>query len=179
MILHIIDRLMCIRSADLLVAAIPDDTQNDILERKLAEYPVQVFRGSELDVLDRYYQCARKYGMDHIVRATGDNPFVDPEEADFLIQAHIAGDFDYSCCFPEFGGKLPVGVGVEVFSFAALERSWREGTKSNHREHVNEYMQENASLFRVNFSSGSGKHQYPDIQMTIDTREDLERLRNL
>lgn len=176
MIFHCIDRLSRIKSANLLVVAIPNDSANDILAEKLALYPVKTFRGSESDVLDRYYQCAKVYHMDQIIRATGDNPFVDAAEADFLIESHLKGHYDYSCCFPTFGGRLPLGVGVEIFSFTALERSWVEGKHANHREHVNEYIQENPALFKVNFSAGSGKAIYEDTPLTVDTLEDFERL---
>jgi spore coat polysaccharide biosynthesis protein SpsF len=175
MIYHCVDRLLQVQLAKVLVVAIPDDQENDILEKKLAEYPVEVFRGSESDVLDRYYKCAQKYSMDQIIRATGDNPFVDPEEADLLIQDHLNGDYDYSCCFPEFGGKLPTGVGVEIFKFSALETSWYQGKMPHHREHVNEYIQENVSIFKVNYFPGSNSFRLPEKSLTVDTVEDFKQ----
>lgn len=175
MIYHCIDRLLQIKYAHMLVVAIPDNSDNDVLDKVLLEYPVKVFRGSESDVLDRYFKCAREYGMNHVVRATGDNPFVDPAEADLLIQSHLAGDFDYSCCFPEFGGRLPKGVGVEIFKSSALERSWHEGRSRNHREHVNEYIQENVSIFKVNYFPGSNSFRLPEKSLTVDTVEDFKQ----
>ena len=95
-------------------------------------------------MLDRYYQCAIQYGFRHIVRLTGDNPFPDMEELDNLIALHLSAGTDYANSF----ASLPIGVGAEIFTFEALERSWREGDAPHHLEHVNEYLLEHPEIFR-------------------------------
>lgn len=132
---------------------------------------VPVFRGDEGDVLDRYYQCAREFGLDPVIRATGDNPFVDPEECDRLVALREAQALDYASAFPEFGSGLPIGVGLEVFTFAALERSWRDAKAPRHREHVNEYIQENPGLFRCGVLKAPASKQSPELSLTVDTPE--------
>lgn len=144
-----------------------------------AELGVEVFRGHETDVLDRYYRCALALGMDPVVRATGDNPFVDAQECDRLVALRGARGLDYASAFPEFGSGLPLGVGLEVFTFAALERSWREATAPRHREHVNEYMQENPALFRQAVLEAPAEKRSPGLSLTVDTLEDFARAERL
>jgi spore coat polysaccharide biosynthesis protein SpsF len=144
-----------------------------------AELGVEVFCGHETDVLDRYYRCALKRGFDSIVRATGDNPFVDAEECDRLVLLREDRSLDYASAFPEFGSGLPVGVGLEVFTFAALERTWRESTAPPHREHVNEYMQVNPKLFRQAVLEAPPQKRAPELSLTVDTPEQFARAERL
>lgn len=179
MVQWVIERLQTCRRANVLVAATTTLAQDQPLAELAQALGVPVFRGSENDVLDRYYQCNQTFQFDHIVRATGDNPFVDPEECDRLIALHLAEASDYSCAFPEFGSGLPRGVGVEVFTRAALERSWREGHQANHREHVDEYIQENPALFRIAVLKSPAHKRAPDVSLTVDTEADFQRAQRL
>jgi len=122
-------------------------------------------------VLDRYYQCACHYSFDHVVRLTADNPFTDIEELERLIGQHLAEGNDYTHSF----GYMPLGVGAEMFSFAALEKSAREGHAPNHREHVNEYIQENPGIFRISLLEVSATKKQPGLRLTVDTQEDYLR----
>ena len=99
---------------------------------------------------------------------TADNPFPDIEELDNLIDLHLRSHADYTHSF----GVLPVGVGAEIFTFNALEESYKKGMKKNHREHVNEYIQENPDLFKINILSVPEEKHRPDVRLTVDTRED-------
>jgi len=71
--------------------------------------------------------------------------------------------------------KLPVGVGAEIFSFPALERSFLEGIAPHHREHVNEYILENRALFRTGRLTVPQAKRRPEVRLTVDTPEDLRR----
>jgi spore coat polysaccharide biosynthesis protein SpsF len=158
----------------MLVLATSVDPSNDGLAEHAKQRGTICFRGSEEDVLDRYYQAAKAFDFEHIVRATGDNPFVDYEEGQTLISHHLAGGYDYSCNFPSEGGLLPAGVGLEVFSFACLERSWRMGLAPHHREHVNEYVLENRRAFKFGIPKTPKCKQGPDLVMTVDTPQDFD-----
>ncbi len=171
MLVHILDRLKTARSAGLLAVATTVRERDDAVEAVALAEGVACFRGDENDVLDRYYRAARLYRLEHVVRATADNPFVDPEEIDRLVALHLAERADYTHAF----GELPVGVGAEVFSFAALSRSWEEGTLPNHREHVNEYIQENPGRFRIVRLSVPPEKRSPALRLTVDTPEDFAR----
>lgn len=171
MLAWIVDRLRLCREAATLVLATSDRDDDDAVAKLGAELDLPVFRGDLDDVLDRYVACARHFALDAVVRATGDNPFVDWEEADRLIRLFRAGGWDYASAFPSFGSGLPIGIGVEIMSVAALDRSWHEGTQPHHREHVNEYIQENPTLFAQTVLTAPPDKTAPDLSFTVDTAE--------
>lgn len=176
---RVFDRLRRCVHAERLILATGDTPENDPVADLAKRLDVDVFRGSEDDVLDRYFRCARHFGLTHIVRATGDNPFVDPEEVDRLIFMCRAAGLDYVHAFSE--GGLPVGIGAEIMTMDALERSWRHGAAPRHREHVNEYILENPGLFRWATLDAPPEKRAPSLRLTVDTPEDFalaERLLN-
>jgi spore coat polysaccharide biosynthesis protein SpsF len=118
------------------------------------------YRGSANDVLDRYYQTARRHRADVIVRITADCPLIDPALIDRSVYALVAGrsddqiklkhnhmtsvyyDFVANRLPPPWGRTLPIGLDTEVFTFVALERAWKEANRSYQREHVTPYFYE-------------------------------------
>jgi spore coat polysaccharide biosynthesis protein SpsF len=172
---HILFRLKYLKHDAKVVIATSTSPKDDRVQDFCKAHDVECFRGSELNVLERYYFCSKKYGFYHIVRLTGDNPFTDIEELDNLIDLHMRTKSDYTHSF----GVLPIGVGAEIFTFKALEESYLKGTMDNHREHVNEYIQEHPELFNISVLSVDKKKNRPDIRLTVDTREDLKRARDI
>ena len=168
---HVLDRLSLLEFPVKKVVATSDLAQDAAIVQHCLNKRVDVFRGSESDVLDRYYQCARHYSFDHVIRLTADNPFTDIEELRRLIEQHLADSNEYTHSF----GYMPLGVGAEIFSFAALEKSSQEGHAPNHREHVNEYIQENPNIFRIGLLEVSGAKKKPALRLTVDTQEDYLR----
>jgi len=168
---HIIFRLSYLRHTAKVVIATSNHPRDDILELYSRSRSVSFWRGSEQDVLERYYLCAKQHGFNHIVRLTGDNPFVDIEEIDHLIDLHLERHSEYTHSFD----SLPVGCGAEIFSFKALERSYFCGKKPNHREHVNEYIQENPELFRIASLRVPSKKNRHDLRLTVDTEDDYKK----
>lgn len=176
---HVLERLMSVRASQTLVLTTSDKPADTPLVDFARNLGVKTFRGSEADVLDRYYRCAQAYDLAHVVRATGDNPFVDPEECERLIRFYLEKNLSYAAGFSALGCNLPIGIGVEIMSFAALETSWREGTAPHHREHVNEFILENLSRFRSAAPPCSPDKAGPELSFTIDTQEDLDRATQL
>ena len=168
---HILLRLATLRRTVTTVIATSDTTRDDVVAEFCAAHSVNCFRGSEQNVLDRYYQCARAYNFQHIIRLTGDNPFPDIEELDQLITLHLAGHFDYSNSF----ANLPVGVGAEIFTFAALQQSWQQGKEAHHLEHVNEYMLEHPEIFATALLTVGTVKNKPHVRLTVDTADDYQR----
>ncbi len=155
-----------------MVVATSDKTQDDAIARQCEQMGVRCFRGSEEDVLDRYYRCAVACGFAHVIRLTGDNPCPDTEALEQLVALHLRSGADYTHSF----GELPVGMGGEIFRFETLEDSWREGKAPHHREHVNEFVLEQPSRFHtVKLDIPPGKHA-PTLRFTIDSREDYQRI---
>lgn len=165
---HIFFRLKSLRHRVAIVLATSHLSKDDEVERYCRENGICCFRGSEENVLERYYFCAKEYGFKNIVRLTADNPFVDVEELDNLIDLHYHNNADYSSSYQ----SLPVGVGAEIFTFAALEQSYSNGKALHHLEHVDEYILENARKFHIDTLKVDGVKNRPKIRLTIDTEAD-------
>jgi len=155
-----------------LVIATSDQAQDDAIASQCEQMDVRYFRGSDEDVLDRYYQCAAVNGFSQVIRLTGDNPCPDTEELLQLAALHLTSVADYTHSF----GELPIGVGAEIFKFEALQNSWREGRAAHHREHVNEYIIEHPSGFRIMKLDVAPDKHAPNLRLTIDTQEDYRRI---
>ncbi|MSP24325.1 MAG: acylneuraminate cytidylyltransferase [Myxococcales bacterium] len=173
MIERIVERLRRCRSVDVLVLATSTSpAETPLLEWALA-HDVTVFRGSESDVLDRYVACARAHELDLVVRATGDNPFVDPESLDGLVQVFADSDASYGSALTGHGSGLPIGVGVEVMTRDALEDSANDGREPHHREHVNEYILENIARFGLAIYRAKAALHAPELTLSVDTPQDF------
>jgi spore coat polysaccharide biosynthesis protein SpsF len=168
---HIFYRLSYLRYPAQLVLATSELPDDDIVAAFCKKNNVKCFRGSEEDVLERYYQCASQQAFNHIVRITGDNPFLDIEEIDRLIDLHMQEHAAYSHSYD----ALPWGCASEIFTFEAMEQSFLHGRKPHHREHVNEYIQENPDLFSIASLQVPSSKNRPDIRLTVDTQKDYEK----
>jgi spore coat polysaccharide biosynthesis protein SpsF len=168
---HVIGRLSQLPKCWPVVVATSTDVRDDVIVEWCQHAQVATFRGREDDVLDRYVQCAHALGFNQVVRLTADNPFTDLIELDRLMQYHLAEGFDYTHSF----GMMPLGVGAEIFSRAALDRSHAEGLGLHHREHVNEYIQEHPELFRIGVLDVPLGKRAPNLRLTVDTDDDLRR----
>jgi spore coat polysaccharide biosynthesis protein SpsF len=174
MLYHCITRLNSV--GDVYVATTNLERDTPIAE--LAEVEkVRCYRGSEKDVLGRYYETAKRNNIEVILRATADNPLVCPDEAKRVVQKIVNNNLDYVSGLHEIDGVgLPVGAGVEAMSFAALEESWQNGVEAHHREHVNEYILENQNRFQTVFMKCRLENSCPELHLTVDTEEDFARV---
>lgn len=178
MLWHIIHRLKRIKNANQLIIATTNNPKDQVIINFALKHGLNYFVGSENDVLNRHYQTAKEFKLDHIVRATADNPLVDPQEAEKLIKLHLREEADYSSNKTEdFASGLPRGVGLEIFSFSSFEKSWQDGKKLHHREHVNEYILENPEKFKISILKVPKKKTAPHLELTVDTPEDLKKIR--
>ncbi len=168
---HIIDRLKELTEEASIVIATSDLPGDDAVEQFCREKGVLCFRGSESNVLSRYYECAVKYGFSDIVRLTADNPFVDAEEVGRLIAYHKECGNEFTESF----SQLPIGVGAEIFSFAALKEDMEKASMPHHFEHVDEYILENMEKFKTGVLQVPESKHMPDVRLTVDTQEDYEK----
>jgi len=169
---HVLYRLSKLKHSTKIVIATTDLEQDNDIEDFCIENDVRYFRGSELNVLERYYLCAKQNSFDHVVRITGDNPFIDIYELDNLIKLHLDTSADYSRSF----AQLPKGCGSEIFNYTALEKSYKLGNKENHKEHVNEYIEENEDEFQISELTVKKEKNRPDLSLTVDTKEDYDQV---
>ena len=134
-----------------------------------------VFRGDEKDVLSRYVLSTKKHQVDIVVRITADDPFKPPWVIDRLIKYIIDGKYDYASNTIE--PTFPEGLDVEVFTSEALLKADKYAKKNSEREHVTPYIWKNSSIF--NCYSEIAESDLSWARLTIDYKEDLERLRKI
>jgi spore coat polysaccharide biosynthesis protein SpsF len=169
---HCVGRLTA--SGTPVVVATTTNGEDDMLAALAAELGVQVFRGSVNDVLGRYVAAAAAFGFDPIIRATGDNPGVDGDAPRRVLDALASNDVDY---VREEG--LPLGASVEGITLAALRRASTEAVLAADREHVTTYVRRHPDGFpEITLTVPAHLHA-PHVSLTVDTPDDLERVRRL
>ncbi len=172
---YVVTQLQFSKNIEKIVIATTDNQVDDLLIDYATKKSISIFRGSEKDVLDRYYKCAKKYNFSIIVRITSDNPLIDPEIIDQVITKFKSKNIDFIS--NEHPPTLPQGFAVEVFSFNALENSWKNAKKNSEREHVSPYMYNNPDLFKLynmNFNTDLNH-----IRCTLDRENDFLFLEKL
>ena len=149
MLQRIIDRVSVTPSVDEVIVATSDKKENDKLCEWLEGFPeVGLFRGSENDVLDRFYKCARYHEADIIIRITADDPLKDASIIEYAINYLLPRKhLDY--CSNTILSTYPEGLDIEIIRFSALERAWKEATLFSEREHVTPYIWKNQNLFNI------------------------------
>ena len=138
MLWHVVHRLRKAKLIDKVVVATTDRPVDDPIVDFCQEDGLACFRGDERDVLDRFYQAARVHHADVVIRITADCPLIDPAVVDRVVERFQQGDCDYASNASPY--TYPDGLDTEVFSFAALERAWRDASKPSEREHVTPYL---------------------------------------
>lgn len=177
MLARVVERAARIEGVHQVVVATTDDARDDDIVEACRSLDVSVYRGSETDVLDRYYQAAVQYAADVVIRITADCPLLDPEVSGKVLAEFLAHRPDYAS--NSIVRTYPRGLDSGVMSFDALERTWREATQAYEREHVTIYMYEHPEKFRLlSVESGLDKN-YSDYRWTVDTPEDLEFVRSV
>jgi spore coat polysaccharide biosynthesis protein SpsF len=164
---HVIERARAMDGVGAVVVATCEDNQPIV--DLAASLGVQSFVGSESNVLDRYYLSALQAGGDYIVRITGDNPFTDVEYGSMAIEIALESGTDLTSI-----SGLPLGAGVEVIKFTALETAWKEGSTAYHFEHVTPYIKEHSELFSIQRHPVNLRRCAKDLRLTVDTPEDYD-----
>ena len=165
---YLLDRVDQSQRLDGVVVATTDRDEDEAIEQFCLERGVACYRGSSEDVLGRYWGAAKEAGAEVVVRLTGDNPLIDPEMIDWVVGEFVAADVDYASNTLERG--FARGMDVEVFTIGALERAQAETDRPYDREHVTPYFYGNPDKFRL---------KSVEQRLTVDTREDLERIRQV
>lgn len=175
MLQRIIERIEACPEINTVVVAMTTASSDDVLERWIcANSKCAVYRGSENDVLDRFYQCAKQFSASIIVRVTADDPMKDPDiisEALKWLETDPTLDYCSNTLHPTY----PEGLDIEVFRFEALERAHSDAVLPSDREHVTPYIWRNPSLFRLKNIESS--RDLSSWRWTVDKPEDLEFVR--
>jgi spore coat polysaccharide biosynthesis protein SpsF len=144
---HVVRRVKKVSDVSEVVVATSVNTADAIISDACKKLDVRVFRGSEQDVLDRYYQASVPLHPDHVVRVTADCPMIDPQVIDTVIGRHLEAGADYTS--NTVTPTYPDGEDVEIFTMGALEKAWKFARLISEREHVTPYMRNNPQLFKL------------------------------
>lgn len=166
---RVIERLKTFSKADDLIVATTNTFNDDVTCKLLDKIDVKYFRGSEHNVLKRYYLCALEYEATQIIRATADDPLTDIELLEKMFSSHLEHESDYT-----FSSGYPVGVQEEIVTFNALKKCYKKSTKENHFEHVLEYIQENKNEFKTNILKAPKELDRENVRVTLDTQIDYD-----
>jgi len=175
MLWHVINRVKYSKLINKIVIATSTNKKDDVIEEFCKSNNIDFYRGSEMDVLDRYYQAAKVFKASLIVRITSDCPLIDPEVVDLVIKTHLSSDVDYTSNNIE--RTFPRGLDTEVFKFSALEKAYKEAVAPYQREHVTVYIYENPYLFRLNNVKNDKDISY--LRWTVDEKADLHFVREI
>lgn len=176
---HEIDRLKKCKEIDEIVIATTDKEDDDKIVNEAKKLSVKYFRGSENDVLSRFYYSAKENNADIIVRVTSDCPCIDYEILDKMLiyfkDKYKEKQVDYLS--NTIKRTYPRGYDIEIFTFSALEKSYINAEKEYEREHVTPYIYDKTNnFFKLSFEN---KEDYSKYRVTLDTIEDFIVIKNI
>lgn len=174
---HVIARARAVPGVNEVVVATTEDPDDTIIEQAARLHSATAFRGSETDVLDRYYRAASHVGADIVIRITSDCPLFDPVLVGVMIDrfrvelgAQVPADYLSNTMTRSY----PRGFDAEVFTFASLARAWREAAAPSEREHVTPYLYRHPEIFRL--VGYVGARDLSHYRLTLDTDDDWRLL---
>lgn len=174
---HDVERIRQAKRVEDIIIATTTNPEDEAIAEVARRCQVKLFKGSEQDVLDRYYQAARAFEVEHIIRITSDCPLVDPFVIDEVIACYEQGHYDIITNVPNEWEKMtyPRGLDLEIFSFEWLEKAWREAKDSYDREHVSPYIYDHAQT-RYYYRY---ERDYSMYRWTLDTEADWQVIQNI
>jgi len=155
-----------------IVLATSDFPENNSLEEAASQLGISCYRGSEEDVLSRYYEAAKANSLEVIVRVTGDNPLIDGAWIRSYTDQYVQMASENLYMSTSIGKTLPIGMSFEIFHFKMLEAAWSKATDPREREHVTPFFYTNPALydmFPVAYEVDRSMYR-----LTVDTAEDLK-----
>nr|WP_256437692.1 NTP transferase domain-containing protein [Polynucleobacter sp. MWH-UH2A] len=168
------------RLVNKVLLATTDLERDDELVRIAESLGIEVYRGSEQDVLERFVLAGKKYNASLIVRICADNPFVDPEEIDRLISFYRNNECDYACNHRAlFGSHYSDGFGAEILSFKLMVEIADRAVEKRHREHVTLFLVENPADYVIKAVPAPSGLNKPEMRFDIDTLGDYEYIKSL
>ncbi len=166
---RVVERAMCARLLDQVAVATTDRPSDNAVAQFCVNLNVACFRGSQDDVLDRYYRAAQHVQADVVVRLTADCPLLDPHVIDQVIHTFHSGGYDYVSNTLEL--TFPDGLDTEVFRREVLDRAWREAQLQSEREHVTPYIWKHPDLFKLGVVRNA--ENFSGLRWTVDEPADL------
>ena len=177
---HIIGRLYNVPAISKVIVATSTEISDDPIADLCNTNSFNVFRGSETDVLDRFYGAVKAFPSDHLIRITGDCPLVDPDTINALIELYLQAGYDFCGVATGAGvagkdvpGRFPDGMDAEIFSFNVLETAWKEASEHIQREHVTPFIWQHPDRFTLG-TLFPNEGDFSHMRWTVDNQEDFD-----
>lgn len=169
---HVVQSVKRSKKIEKIVIATSTDKSDDPIVKECNENTINVFRGNLENVLDRYYNAAKKNNATTIIRITGDCPLIDAKVVDELIDLFEKKNYDYAS--NNNPPSYPHGLDAEVFSFNSLETAWKEAKLNSELEHVTPYIRKSPNKFRI--GNKSYKENLSELRWTLDYKTDFDAI---
>lgn len=176
MLERVVARTRQARHLDDVIIATTNQPEDEAIISVAEVLGVPIFRGSESDVLDRYYHVATQHDVETVVRINADCPLIDPDVIDRVITAFREYKVDYAST--SISRTYPLGIGAEVMTYPALRKAWRQAKESYERTHVTPYIYHNPERFKL-LSVTLERGDYSHHRWTVDTQNDLDFVREV
>lgn len=172
---YVIERVSRAKNIDGVIIATTTSEEDSPIVDIATKLKVEVYRGSEHDVLDRFYHAAKAFSAENIVRITADCPLIDPEIINSVVGCYIKNKADY--CSNVLEPTFPDGEDVEVFSFKALLQAWESAQLPSEREHVTPYIRKHPERFKL--ISCKNNFDLSAKRWTLDEKKDFQFIKSV
>ena len=169
-------RLKQSKLIDQIIFALPNTERDDVLELYLESIGSPVYRGSEKDLVDRFYKTAKSVSSDHVVRVCADNPLICASEIDRLIAFYEQEQCDYAYNHIPKANSYPDGLGAEICSMQLLEEIHQRAVTSEQREHLFNMIWDSQADYIIKTFDPPCELAYPDLKLDLDTMDDYKSL---
>ena len=170
-----IERVSRSKLLNQIIIATTNKSRDDKIKDFCEENSLLYFRGNEDNVLNRYFECAKKFKTDIIVRLTSDCPLIDPKIIDLVLKKYLINNYDFVAnTSPPIDSFYPDGMDVEVFSYKLLKMANYEANNDSEKEHVTEFFWKKPNIF--NLYKCNLKKNLSHYRLTLDYPQDLKLL---
>lgn len=177
---RVIERAMRATRPDVFILAIPDLASDDPLVDVARATGVELFRGSEDDVLSRYAEAVRRWDLETVVRIPADNPCPEPWVIDLTIDCHLRSGEDLTTSYPDvLATGFPDGIGCEVYRGSVLLEAAETFFSPRHREHPHTCFYDHPERYRIGSPACPAELRRPDIILDVNTRDQFEQITQL
>jgi spore coat polysaccharide biosynthesis protein SpsF len=173
LIWHVVNRLKYATKIDDIIVATTVSEKDNKIEEWCKENNIHCFRGSEENVLNRYYSASQAFPSDYVVRITADDPFKEPKVIDAVITKLIEEGYDHVT--NNLPPSFPEGLDCEAFKKSALDRSEKEAETAFEREHVTQYIYHHPEIFKIGNVCNDENLSY--LRWTVDKDVDFEMVK--
>ncbi|WP_042142583.1 cytidylyltransferase domain-containing protein [Paucisalibacillus sp. EB02] len=165
-----LERVMQSKLLNQIIVATTNNGSEKPLVDICSKLGIPIYKGSEENVLERYYQAAKHHQADIVVRMTSDCPLIDPKIIDNVIKFYLDNNYDYVS--NTLVRTFPRGMDTEVFSIKNLEEAYLQASEYYEKEHVTPYLYINPNIYSIGqFVSKTDNSKY---RLTVDTKEDFK-----